>query len=87
VSHHNETTSTDLYLVRVWRGRPGESTPALHGKIQHVVSGASCLFEGLSGLPDALAKMMAYTGGPHGSPGEDSPDERSDEGPDGYRTD
>ncbi len=32
---------------------------AFYGKLQHVVSGASCYFERLSGLPEALEKMLA----------------------------
>lgn len=57
--HMNDSTATDLYLVRLWRERTkDEGAPNLHGKLQHVVSGASCYFDGLSGLPEALEKML-----------------------------
>lgn len=57
--HHTDNgTTTDLYLVRIWRGKPVDDTLTLHGKLQHVVSGASCHFEGLMGLPHALEEMM-----------------------------
>ena len=54
----DDGTTTDLYLVRLWRGKPGDGALGLHGKLQHVVSGASCYFNGLSSLPEALAEMM-----------------------------
>lgn len=71
--HGNDGTPTDLYLVRIWRRKPGDGAPSLHGKLQHVVSGATCYFDGLSDLPEALAKMMKQESGSLG------PDVESDE--------
>jgi hypothetical protein len=60
VNYSNDNTATDLYLVRLWRLRPREDGAAsFHGKLQHVVSGASCYFEKLSDLPEALEKMLS----------------------------
>ncbi|MEO8285150.1 MAG: hypothetical protein ABI670_01800 [Chloroflexota bacterium] len=73
MNHNNDSTATDLYLVRIWRARPGETSPALHGKLQHVVSGASCHFEGLSALPEALAKMMEESASSFGLDGAEPP--------------
>lgn len=51
-------TPTSLYLVRLWRAKAGDGSTRLHGKLQHVVSGTSCHFDGLASLPGALEKMM-----------------------------
>jgi hypothetical protein len=59
--------STDLYLVRIWRRRSGEGALSLHGKLQHAVSGASCYFDGLSGLPEAMEQMMEQGADSYGS--------------------
>ncbi len=57
-------TATDLYLVRLWRGRTkGDGAPGLHGKLQHVVSGESCYFDALADLPEALEKMLDQESG------------------------
>ena len=55
----------DLYLVRLWRGK-GRKDGAMgtHGKLQHVVSGATSYFDKLSDLPEALEKMMGQEAGP-----------------------
>jgi hypothetical protein len=53
-----DDTPTDLYLVRIWKSRPDDVITGLHGKLQHVVSGATCYFEGLASLPETLQRMM-----------------------------
>jgi hypothetical protein len=53
-----ETGETWLYLVRIWRGGPGDDTLALRGKLQHVVTGAVGYFGDLSSLPQVLEKMI-----------------------------
>jgi len=58
VSFQNEGTSTDLYLVRVWRQVSRDGTSSLRGKLQHVVSGATSYFEGMSDLPEVLERLM-----------------------------
>jgi hypothetical protein len=60
-------TPTTLYLVRVWRRKSGDGALSLHGKLQHVVSGTSCFFDGLSSLPGVLEKMMGQEAGSLGS--------------------
>ncbi len=73
--------SSDLYLVRIWKRRSGDGAPALHGKLQHVVSGASCYFDGLSGLPTALEEMIEQdAGAPSPETGK-----QTDNGPDDER--
>jgi hypothetical protein len=69
VNSRNDGTPTALYLVRIWRRKSGDGSPSLHGKLQHVVSGEACYFDGLSGLPGALEKMM------HGADTSDEPEE------------
>lgn len=54
---HDDTT-TDLYLVRIWRRYSGDGAPGLRGKLQHVVSGATTYFEELPELPKALESLM-----------------------------
>jgi hypothetical protein len=44
--------------VRIWKRKLRDGTFGLRGKVQHVVSGASCYFDGLANLPEALGKMM-----------------------------
>jgi hypothetical protein len=56
------TETTDLYLVRIWKRKSSDGTRSLHGKLQHAVSGASCHFEGLAELPQALSQMLAQSG-------------------------
>ena len=56
-------TPTSLYLVRIWRGKAVDGSPTLHGKLQHVVSGASSHFDGLASLPEALDAMMKEEAG------------------------
>jgi hypothetical protein len=63
VNHSNDGAPTELYLVRIWRRKSGDGALNLHGKLQHVVSGASSLFDGLSGLPQALEEMMRQEAG------------------------
>lgn len=76
----NDDASTELYLVRIWKRKPGDGRPALHGKLQHAVSGASCFFDGLSALPDALVTMMEQQTTPFGSPeGNPAVDGRDDD--------
>ncbi len=58
MNSRNDDTCTDLYLVRIWKRELGDSTLELQGKLQHVVSGTSCHFEGLSSLPRVMEKMM-----------------------------
>jgi hypothetical protein len=78
--HMNDGAPTDLYLVRIWRGKSGDGTPRVHGKLQHAVSGESSYFDGLSSLPGALEKMMAEKAGLLGlgsdmeGPASDGPD-------------
>jgi hypothetical protein len=60
---HRSAAPTELYLVRIWRRKSGDGALNLHGKLQHVVSGASSYFDGLSGLPEALAKMIEQVAG------------------------
>ena len=79
----NDDASTDLYLVRVWKQKPGDSRPELHGKLQHVVSGASCYFDELSSLPQALREMMRQLASPSGSAAESSTLDVPDEQPRG----
>jgi hypothetical protein len=69
VNHSNDEglkmgTPTSLYLVRIWRRKSDDGSPSLHGKLQHVVSGESSYFDGLSGLPVALEKMIEQEVGP-----------------------
>ncbi len=64
----NDGTPTELYLVRLWKRKLGDGTVDLHGKLQHVVSGASCHFDALPDLPGALEKMMDQAAS---SPGPD----------------
>ncbi len=75
--HHNgnDSTSTDLYLVRIWKRRLGDGSLNLHGKLQHVVSGAACYFDALSNLPDALEKMLEQEAGMPGSEAGDPVDD------------
>jgi hypothetical protein len=80
VNFWNDDASTELYLVRIWRRKPGDIRPALHGKLQHAVSGASSYFDELSALPDALVTMMDQQTTPFGSPeGNFANDGRDDE--------
>lgn len=58
MNSRDDGTPTDLYLVRIWKGRSDDGKSGLHGKLQHVVSGATCYFEGLASLPETLEKMM-----------------------------
>jgi hypothetical protein len=58
MNYRDDGTPTDLYLVRIWKRKLDDGTSALHGKLQHVVSGATCYFDGLSSLPETLEKMM-----------------------------
>jgi hypothetical protein len=58
VSHSNDGTSTELYLVRIWRRKSGDGALNLHGKVQHVVSGESAYFDELPDLCPALEKMI-----------------------------
>jgi hypothetical protein len=67
VNHSNDGTRTALYLVRIWRRKSGDGSPSLHGKLQHVVSGEACYFDGLSSLPEALEKMLEQEAGSLGS--------------------
>lgn len=62
-------TPTSLYLVRIWKRRSGEGALSLHGRLQHVVSGESCHFDGLSGLPDALEQMLRQEADSYGALG------------------
>jgi hypothetical protein len=55
----DEMHDTWLYLVRIWRGGPGTDAARLHGKVQHVVTGAAGYFDELSSLPEALERLMA----------------------------
>jgi len=55
---------TDLYMVRLWRGKSSDGATSLHGKLQHVVSGATSYFDGLQELPGTLEKMMEQTASP-----------------------
>jgi hypothetical protein len=80
VNSWNDDASTELYLVRIWKRKPGDGRPALHGKLQHAVSGSSSYFEGLSALPDALVTMMEQQTTPFGShEGNSTFDGRDDE--------
>ncbi len=62
---------TALYLVRIWKRRSRDGSLCLHGKLQHVVSGASCQFDGLSSLPEVLEQMMEQEAGSFASSGPD----------------
>jgi hypothetical protein len=66
VSSTNDGAPTDLYLVRIWRRMSAAGALDFHGKLQHVVSGASCYFDELSALPEALETMMEQ-GAPSGN--------------------
>jgi len=79
VNQSNEGTPTALYLVRIWRRKSGDGSPSLHGKLQHVVSGTSCYFDGLSSLPGVLEKMMEQEAGSLGSDAGDALDDAPDE--------
>jgi hypothetical protein len=65
VKSRDNDAPTALYLVRVWKRWSGDGVLSLHGKLQHVVSGASCYFDGLSGLPEALEQMMEHGADPN----------------------
>ena len=60
MNSRNDGTPTELYLVRIWKRKLGDGTLDLHGKLQHVVSGEACYFDGLPSLPEALEKMMEH---------------------------
>jgi hypothetical protein len=64
VYYGDDGSPTELYLVRIWRGKGREDGATdTHGKLQHVVSGASSYFDKLSDLPEALEKMMEQEAG------------------------
>lgn len=54
----NQGADTELFLVRIWKRRPGEGAHKVRGKLQHVVTGAVDYFDGLSSLPEVLGKMI-----------------------------
>lgn len=66
-----DEASSGLYLVRIWKRQSEDGGPGVHGKLQHVVSGASCYFDTLSALPEALETMMEINSSAShaGSPG------------------
>jgi hypothetical protein len=72
--------STSLYLVRVWKRKSGDGAFSLHGKLQHIASGASCYFDGLSSLPLVLEQMVEQEAGSLGpSPNASSSADNSPE--------
>jgi hypothetical protein len=81
MNSRNDGTPTDLYLVRIWRRKSGDGAPNFHGKLQHIVSGANCYFDGLSSLPQAMAEMLEQQTNPFssdaGSAAGDGPDEEA----------
>jgi len=68
MTQHQNLVRSQLFLVRLWAeesrdvgtdnedGTNGEIEWC--GKLQHVVGGASCYFNGLSNLAQALEKMI-----------------------------
>jgi hypothetical protein len=54
----NGGADTELYLLRIWKGRSGDGTHSLHGKLQHAVSGEAYTFRGLQALAELLAPMF-----------------------------
>jgi hypothetical protein len=72
VTQETDREHSQLFLVRLWteqgsegsdeskgEGEGSDSRIEWCGKLQHVVSGALCYFDGLSALPEALEKMIA----------------------------
>lgn len=68
-TQHQHQDRSQLFLVRLWaqEGLDNEDK-AWQGKLQHLVSGASWRFDGLSNLPEALEKMIEQE---EGSPDPD----------------
>jgi hypothetical protein len=60
VDYNSDGAETDLYLLRIWKGRPGDgaSIHSLHGRLQHVVSGEAHTFRGLPALAELFALMF-----------------------------
>ncbi len=73
MTSQNDDTSTELYLVRIWKRQLADGPLGVHGKLQQVVSGASCSFEGLARLPDAFATLMEPEAASPGPDGRESP--------------
>lgn len=63
------STTSDLYLVRLWKQKSPDGTFSFRGKLQHAVSGAACRFNGLGELPWALQRMMEEEAGLPGTEG------------------
>ena len=49
---------TELYLLRIWKGRADGSAHVLDGRLQHAVSGEAHTFRGLPALAELLVLMF-----------------------------
>lgn len=58
----NDGTPTNLYLVRKWRGKSGDSAPRLRGKLMHIVSGATFYFVWIAGPAGSIRKANGARG-------------------------
>ena len=94
MTQHQGRDRSQLFLVRLWaeqdRDEIGDCDGSAstnidiewHGKLQHVVSGQACYFDGLAALPEVLGRMMEPKYTPPGPKAYGRMSYRTDDNPD-----